>query len=144
MTVFYRGRYALVTHEVFEVRSPVPETFPIGELRSIRIVQADAKDSARQGAVGTGAIILGSGAIPATVLAWQMTGSANYVVAGFLVAAASVTIGCLRRPRNHEPFELQAMFRGRLVCLLRTTNEQELGQVSRALLRVVDRMGARR
>jgi hypothetical protein len=89
--------------------------------------------------VVTGAIILAGGAIPAAVLAWQMTGSANYVVAGLVLAAASATVGCLRPAR--QPFELQARFRGRVVCLLRTTDERELGQVSRALLRAMERTG---
>jgi len=141
VTIFYRGPYALITHDAFVVRCPVPESYPVRELRSIQIAQSEPSESAaRQGTVVTGAIILAGGAIPATVLAWQMTGSPNYVIAGFVIAAASATVGCLRPAR--QPFELQAIFRGRFVCLLRTTDERELGQVSRALLRAVERVGA--
>lgn len=38
MTTYYRGPAALITHEVFVVRGPSPQTFRIDELHDVYVV----------------------------------------------------------------------------------------------------------
>jgi hypothetical protein len=52
-----------------------------------------------------------------------------------LLAVATVTASVRGRRR---PMEIRAVHRGRLVCLFSTTDRHILGQVARALLRVME------
>jgi Family of unknown function (DUF6232) len=144
VTVFYRGRYALITHEVFEVRYPVSASFPLRELVAIQIVQeGPARATGALDKAGVGVTIVAALAIPATVVAWQLIGPPEFLVAGVVAAvlSAATSRGCWRT--RQQPFELMATFRGKAVCLLRTTDQRELGQVSRGLLRAMERTGYR-
>ncbi len=135
MTVFYRGPLAHITHEVFQARSPVRESFPIRELRAIHIVQSSP--SGRPGSVWLtlGGLTIGVIAIALAAPSWP--------VIGLLVLTVSsvITVGCVKP--TGTPLQLRATYRGRPVCLLQTTDRTMLGQVSRALIRAVERTDER-
>lgn len=139
MPILYRGPCAQITQEVFEVRSPACESFPIRELTLIHIVQ-HRSDPLRIGSTlaKIGSTALAAIAVTVAVIAWRTLESAEVVVVALLVTTVSsvISVGCWRTP--DEPYELRATFRGRSVCLLRTTDERILGQVSRALLRALE------
>lgn len=138
MTVFYRGPCAQITHEVFEVRSPVCQSFPIRELTGIHIVGVKTKH--RAGTTAVKAVAIGLAAVIAGVAATkgQFFGASLSAMAALVVVLLSTaaSVGCWR---TVQPYELRAIYRGRLVCLLRTADQVVLGQVSRALLRAVER-----
>jgi Family of unknown function (DUF6232) len=137
--LYYRGPCALITHDVYEVRAPVRETFPIRDLRSIQIIQPDKPPSTTGVALFRILnVLLALSAVVVSALAWRQIDSSEVVVIALLVTTASsvISAGCWRVPV--QPFELVATFRGREICLLRTTDQRELGQVSRALIRAIE------
>lgn len=138
MTVFYRGPCAQITHEVFEVRTPVCQSFPIRDLTAVHIVEV--KPKRRIGTTLVKAVAIGLAAVIAAVAATrgQFFGASLSAMAALVVVLLSTAAaaGCWR---SGEPYELRAVYRGRLVCLLRTGDRLVLGQVSRALLRALER-----
>lgn len=144
MPIFYRGPGANITHEVFQVLSPVSRSFAIRELRRIHIVQTQ-DDSPGTGARAVTASAVGLSAVALVVLvtAGQFAGPSMWTVLVMLAVGVSATVstGCWRT--GPQPYELRAIYRGQRVCLLRTADERLLGQVSRALLRAVECADAR-
>ncbi|HCT75372.1 MAG TPA: hypothetical protein DGG94_08660 [Micromonosporaceae bacterium] len=142
MTVLYRGPSAQITHNVFEVRTPVCESFPIKDLSSIHIAQEDKPPTVGKTWARIASTALVGIAIVAGALAWQVEGSPTIAATALLVTVVSsaVSAGCWRA--RISPYELWAIYRGRAVCLLRTRDERMLGQVSRALLRALERSNA--
>lgn len=142
--LYYCGPCALITHDVYEVRRPVRESFPIRDLRSVQIVQHEKPPSTAGVALFRILnVLLAISAIVVSVIAWRQIDSSEVVVIALLVTTASsvVSAGCWRVPA--QPFELVATFRGREICLLRTTDQRELGQVSRALVRAMEQSAYR-
>ncbi len=140
MLEFYRGPNAYITHEVFLARGPESRTFAIRELRRIHIVQAREQGGVNSSSlIKGGAIVLAAIGLFAVLAAGRMDTAALWTIIALLVigVSATVTAGCWRAPAT--PYELRATYRGRIVCLLRTPDERTLGQVSRALLRALER-----
>jgi hypothetical protein len=132
MTVYYRGRDLLITHEVFEVLAPPRRAFPISELRDAYIVQ---------GSDGRGATVLARTAqAVAALLAVALPlldGSVQaLVVIGLIASGAVLTGACLRD--TLQPHELWAVYNGREVKLFHGTDREKFGQVRRALLRALE------
>lgn len=136
MTVFYRGPLAHITHEVFQAQSPVRESFPIRELRAIHIVQSSRPHHPGSVWLTLGGMTIGVIAIALAAPSWPTI--------GLLVLAVSsvITVGCVKPAGT--PLQLRATYRGRAVCLLQTNDRTMLGQVSRALIRAVERTAERR
>jgi hypothetical protein len=129
MRVFYRGDTAIITDQMYESLFPVHQWYRISELQTVHIVQGRG-DSLSPALIGAAA--------PVAVLIWQVSGSA--IVGALALTALGVSSGVSRgylRGREH-PHELRAMHRGRMVCLLRTTDTRTLGQVRRALVRAIE------
>lgn len=138
MTVFYRGPCAQITHEVFETRSPVCQSFYIRELTGIHIVETRTRQ--RTGTTVVKALAIGLAAVVAAVAATrgQFFGASLSAMAALVVVLLSTaaSAGCWR---PEQPYELRAIYRGRSVCLLQTADRLVLGQVSRALRRALER-----
>jgi hypothetical protein len=140
MTVFYLGPRALVTHDVFEVRGPQQQRFPIRELTHVRIVTPGTPGQAFASSLpvrvlATAAAIVASAV---SVAAESVLGLPILAVVALLVAIGTATaaLACWRtRTPTHE---LWADHGGKQVCLLQTTDRLMFGQVSRALRRVLE------
>ena len=140
MTLYYEGRSARITHEVFEALRPCRRTFAVRELAYIHTVRDSIADIAADttplrvcttGMAGLSAALAGAD--------WPIptTPSVTVIVVGVGVSSfAGVATWSWRR----RPWELRAVYRGELVCLFRTADRLVLGQVCRALLRVKERI----
>ncbi|HEX6682601.1 MAG TPA: DUF6232 family protein [Candidatus Limnocylindrales bacterium] len=136
MTVFYRGRCAYITHEVFQVRDPESAAYLIRELSQVHMVQAEPTCGTllpRAASIGAGAVAFiaaaARGELPAAAV-WPLLSLA------VITLSATMLAGCWRSER--QLYELRAICRGRVVCLFRTPDKQLLGQIGRALQRAVE------
>jgi len=143
VTVLYRGPHAHITQEVYEAFVPARESFPIRELRAVHIVEPNRRAHVRSTWIRLGSLVIAAGAILVAALSWPVIESSQVVVVALLVTALSsaTTAGCMRVPA--PPLQLRATYRGRPVCLLQTNDRTALGQVSRALVRALERNGDR-
>lgn len=139
MTIFYRGPGAHITHELFEVRSPHCQSFRIRDLKYVHVVQEEAEPLGNPTLVKVGSSSLAGVATTVAIIGWGVFGEPRPAIAALVLIAISLAIsaGCWRT--RERPYELRATYRGRLVCLLRTTDKHVLGQVCRALLRALER-----
>jgi hypothetical protein len=139
VTLYYNGDDVRITHEVFQTRSPFSQSFPIEELRYVHTVKFDRIEALvarpQVGVCSTG--LTGAVAI-FTIVEHATFGHPLVTIAavGALAAAAAVAGACWSAQRR--PLELRAMHRGRLVCLLSTTDRRMFGEVTRALVRVLE------
>jgi Family of unknown function (DUF6232) len=139
MVVYYRGPDARITDEVFESHQPTYQRFAIAELAYLHTVKeeavfvAAASNSVRvcsAGASGVTALVAVAGW---PVFDRPMVSAIGLVLFG-LAAGSALAAGRARR----RPLVIRAVYRGRLVCLYSTTNRRTHGQVTRALLRVIE------
>lgn len=137
MTLFYQGRCARITDKVFEVWCPFYRVYPIAELRGIRAEWARTPMMALPAVrVATTGIALLAAAV--AIAGWSLWHGATVVALGVAVSAGTLSIiSWLTRPRPHE---LRAVYRDSEICLFRTTDNLEFGQVTRALRRVLERI----
>jgi hypothetical protein len=134
MSVLYDGPYGRITHEVVALYGPGRRSYAVRELARIYVVPGTA--TRRRSAVR---VCFGGASGMAVVVITLNRAIDTPRVLAFVVALAvlvfsAVAFGaswCLRV----TPHELWAEYRGDLVCLFRTTDEQTFGQVKRALLR---------
>ena len=131
MPDYYRGPAVRITHKVFVSRSPVAVSYVISELRGVHVVVCER--SARPTVSRT---VLGSGAALAAITAMG-AGVRPIIALGFVFAAATlIGAGCV--PSRTPIFELRARYRESDVCLFRTSDAREFGQVSRAMMRALE------
>ena len=137
MAIRYLSPYARITDEVIESYRPY-QRFAISELEFIHTVRVDpvtalaASHPVRvcsAGGTGIAALI----AIFGPVL-HNMPVTAGGASALAVAGAATLVTARARR----QPLEIRAVHQGQLVCLFSTTNRHTLGQVARALLRVIE------
>lgn len=138
VAIRYLGRYARITDDVIESYYPQYQRFVISELRLIHIARVEplvAVVASRPiqvcSAVATG---ISGIAVAVGPVVDRMTVAAGGF--GVLVAALAVTLAASSARRR--PLEIRAVHQGQLVCLFSTTNRHTLGQVKRALLRVLE------
>ncbi|GIH05966.1 hypothetical protein Rhe02_40330 [Rhizocola hellebori] len=138
MTVFYHGPCARITHEVFETRIPRFQLFPIRDLGGIHIVREAERTIMGTPWARAGSTVMVLAAIIAGAVAFWTVGSPSIAITALLVTAVAsgVAAGCWQH--RDEPYELRAIYRGRAVCLLRTSDERLLGQVRRGLRRALE------
>jgi hypothetical protein len=134
MTVYYRGPDVLITHEVFHVMSPQPQTFSIGELRGVCVVEGGRRPWIAVPAWFGSALV----AVLAVALPVALVSPHVFVIVLVLAATSVVSVACLR---DSSPYELRALHRGRQVTLFRCRNVQTFGQVRRALQRSIEGYG---
>jgi len=72
------------------------------------------------------------------VAGWPVFDQPGVTVGGLVGLAVALSAVVLSRRARRRPLEVRAVYRGRLVCLYCTTDRQALGQVTRALLRVLE------
>ena len=139
MSVYYLGRDARITHEVFESCCPQRQSFVIRELEYVHTVREDALFTlaasppvrvCSAGASGAAALV--------AVAGWPVFDQPGVTVGGLVALAVAWSAVVLSRRARRRPLEVRAVYRGRLVCLYSTTDRQTLGQVTRALLRVLE------
>jgi hypothetical protein len=128
MPVFYRGRSAYITQEVFEALHPDRRSFTIRELSAVHVVHEPT------GGLMPLALMIGIG-IGAILLAAVTARSMWMVLVLAVVLSSTIALGSVR---NAPAYELRALYRGRVVRLLRTGDRRVLGQVTRALGRAVE------
>lgn len=138
MTVFYRGGGVLVTDEVFAVRHPAPRSFFVRELTRVQIVETTKTKPVgdkvvRAVWIGAAAVVLGVAVTNVRVLGPSVPAVLGLVV---LLLVSSVSWGNWRSPHSYQ---MCATYRGDTVCLFQTADQRVLGQVSRALLRAMER-----
>jgi hypothetical protein len=138
VAIRYLGQHARITDEVIESYCPHYQRFVISELEFIHIVRPTAAVTivasppvrvCSAGMTGLSAIMSVLG--PAVHNVQVATGSGCALVVA--AAAFAATVHARRRS-----MEIRAVHRGRLVCVFATTNRFTLGQVSRAILRVLE------
>jgi hypothetical protein len=132
MTIFYRGPCIVITHRDFRVLCPLPQVLPICEIRHLHAVEflglARPVSIGSSGIAGVLAVVTATGGLdlPVPLL---------FVGGILLLAAAALAGACVRSPRRYE---LWAIYCGRPVLLLNTSDAQVFGQVKRALLRALE------
>jgi hypothetical protein len=133
MPIYFRGPDALITHREFTCFRPQPQRFALRELHDPHIVIAEATGA-------TPRVTYPATAAAAAVAAagWPILGSAPVTLTGLaaLAVLAGPIAGCLRG-RRHS-YEVHAFYRGRCVCLFRTTDPRLFGQIRRALVRALE------
>jgi hypothetical protein len=132
MTTYYRGRSALITHEVFEVRVPYRQRFAISELRDVH-VERTGPDTRALGCLGLAAMML-----VGTVVSSPVLSSPQQWLAAFVAVAAPSVLGGACWRINPPAYELRATYRGYQVQLFRSCDAQVFGQVKRALIRALE------
>jgi hypothetical protein len=140
MTLFYRGPCALITHEVLQVRCPYYRSFAIRELQYVHAVRN--RTSRRAGGADPRVVCSTALAGAATIVATAGIEAGSHpvlpIVAVIAGVASAVTGVCARgRGRTHQ---IWGYYRGRLECLFLTRDRQTFDQVSRALVRVLERL----
>jgi hypothetical protein len=132
MVTYYRGRTALVTHEVFEVWCPRFQRYSIGDLRDVQVTRG-APDPLALRSAGTAAVLLAG-----VAASWPFLHSPEaWLVAAVLVTVPAVLGGACWR-RNPPEWVLRATYHSYQVELFRCTDAQTFGQVRRALLRALE------
>ena len=132
MVTYYRGPYAVVTSDVFEVRCPLHHRYPVHELLEVAVVRG-AADPVAVGATG-----LGGAATVGVAASWPYlhTPLAWIGVVALVLLLAAIGAACWRlRPPGQE---LWAIYRGQRVQLFACRDSRVFGQVSRALLRALE------
>jgi hypothetical protein len=139
MSVYYVGRTARVTDSYIESACPAYQSFPIDQLtyvhtvRQLAIVAMAASVPVQVcsvGASGLGVLVALTG--------WPLLNLPMVTAIGAIVLAMAVALASASARARRVPLEIRAVYRGRLVCLFRTTDRLVLGQVRRALLRAMD------
>lgn len=145
MTIFYRGPCVQITHEVFETRCPVYQSFYLGDLWWVRVIEREAEPPAAVSSAKIGSTSVAGATAVIVALGWTQGWAAfDQPVVGLgtivlLVVSVAVSGACLRvRPVE---LELAAVYRDQPVCLFRSTDGQTFGQVRRALLRALEQFG---
>jgi hypothetical protein len=135
--VFYRGRRALITHEVFETTQVCRRQFVIGELANVHIVRHDpGSDSGNR--------VLGMSALVAALVVVPVVGPASEMLAGLsVVVLLAGAVASLRR-RSPVRWQLVATWGEQPIVLFESTDETEFQQVCRGLRRALERQSERR
>ena len=130
MTIYYEGKFARITDETFESRIQGGQTFAIRELAHPHAVRRTVTGRVT-------AALLGIAAVSAVVAIVGGAAKAPGVASVGAVLAVLAVVARLVAARR-RPLELRALYRGTVVVLLGTRDPLVLGQVSRALLRVIE------
>jgi hypothetical protein len=135
MALYYDGPTARITHEVFESWCPTGQTFVIDELEYVHTVREDTIDFTSIRVCSTG---LAGASVGLATMGWPVLGQPSvslYALLGLVVFTATARATWRLRWARRE---VRAVYRGRVVCLFRTTDPRTFGQVTRALLRVLE------
>jgi hypothetical protein len=133
MVIYYRGKQALITHEVFEVRCPEPQRFAIAELRDVHVL----RNGVDPFAIRTMHLAGATAAAGIFVLPFLPTAAAWLTDLMIVVIPSLVVVLTVWR-RNPPVYELRATYRGYVVRLFTSSDERTFGQVKRALLRSLE------
>lgn len=143
MVVYYRGRCARITHEVFVVHCPTYQQFALEELAHLRVIEQEA-DSPTINAVRTGSTSV-AGAVATALAAGPLFGAQVYDSPVMMVGLLSALLlsltargACWRLAQVRQL--LVATYRGRWITLFQSTDEREFGQVRRALVRALQHL----
>jgi len=132
MTMYYRGRLALITDEVFEVNFPYRRQYAIRELQDVSVLQTGGEILP---------IVLTAVAavfwVGLAVVAPLLHTPGQWLAALVLVVAPSILGGACWRLRRPQ-YELHARYRGVPVQLICTSDAQTFGQLKRALIRAME------
>jgi hypothetical protein len=138
VAIRYLGKNARITDEVIESRCPYYQRFAISELEFVHTVRPEP-------------LVVLAASQPVRVCSAGVTGISGIIAlfgpalhsmpvtvggVGAVIAAGAVTVATVQARRR--PLEIRAVHQGQLVCLFSTTNRHTLGQVKRALLRVLE------
>jgi len=132
VTVFYRGRRALITQQVFEAVCVGRRQYAIRDLTDVHIVRLDP-------ASGPGVRFLGLSALLAAFVVAPVVGPESKLLAG--VAGSILLVGSVVVLRRGSPvrWELVATRAGRSVTLFESADQTEFDQVCRGLQRALER-----
>src|SRR5215831_13619485 len=142
MSVYYMGRTARITESRIESKCPEYQSFPLNELscihtvRQLAIVAMTASVPVQVCSVGASGI-----AILVALTGWPLLDRPMLTVVGAIVLGLAVAVASASARARRVPLEIRAVYRGRLVCLFRTTDRLVLSQVRRALLKAMDAAG---
>jgi hypothetical protein len=132
MPVFYRGRRALITQDVFEVEYVGRLQYAIRDLRGVCIVQHDSES-------GPAARVMGLSALVAAFLFVPVVGPASRLLAGLAVGVFLIGGAVHVRRRSAVRWELVATYEGVPMVLFVSEDQTEFDQVCRGLTRALER-----
>jgi hypothetical protein len=133
MTIFYWGREVLITHDLFVLRNPMYQEFKINELEQVHVVRGDLHP------MQVMLTNVAAGVFVVDAVTWRMFESlpGRFAAAVILAACVVLSVACaVRAPRVHE---LRASYQGYLVRLYESPDRQTFGQVSRGLVRALEK-----
>lgn len=134
MPVFYRGRRALITQNVFETVYEARLQYAIKDLAEIYIVRHDPESMST-------ARLMGISALVASLVVMPIVGPVSNVVA--VLAAGVFAIGGVMNMRRRLPvrWALVATYEGEPITLFESENQTEFDQVCRGLQRAREHSG---
>jgi hypothetical protein len=131
MTIYYDGKFARITDETFESRIQGGQTFAIRELEQPHAVRRTVTRRV------TAALLGVAGGFATIAIVGGLEGAPAWVPSTAGVLAVLAVLARLVAARR-RPLELRALYRGTVVTLVGTRDPLVLGQISRALLRVIE------
>lgn len=132
MVTYYQGPDALITHEVFEIRSPQLRRYPLADLHDVHVVKEGRDPFVPASLAVAAAVSIMAAAtwlLPASPATW------------FTVVALGVTpaaVGGVWWRKNRPYWILRATYRHYQVELFRCSDQRTFGQVRRGLLRALE------
>jgi hypothetical protein len=141
MVLFYRGPEARITDTVFESLSPIHQVYPINELQSVHTPRQDVIEQVTSsGPVRVCSTGMAGLSVLVATAGWPILDQPPVTMAALVLLGVSSSLSAASWRIRMRPRELRAIYRGHLVCLYRSPNRRTFGQVTRALLRVLEQL----
>ncbi|MEU4240415.1 DUF6232 family protein [Actinoplanes sp. NPDC026619] len=137
MLVFYRGRRALITQQVFETIYIGRMRYAIEDLTDVHIVRFGP-------GFDLGNRLFGFTALVAAFLVVPIVGPVSEILTGLVAGVLLVGSVLSAGRRLSVRWELVAIYRGQPVTLFESADQTEFDQVRRGLQRALERNGGDR
>jgi hypothetical protein len=136
--LYYAGTDARITTHMFESYQPIRQSFAIAELEKVHTTRDRGWPDTVRGPVRVSSTALAGLLSTAAVVDHEL--AAHVLPSVLLVGGALISAGVAGASWSvrRRPHELRALYRGQLVCMYRTNDRLQFGQVTRALLRALD------
>jgi hypothetical protein len=149
VTVFYRGRGARITHELFQSGHPESEhvdaqvaavrSYEIKAIRNVRIVERNGGPAAMGvSTVRFAYLVVGTGAGVVAVVGRSLLDMSSLSVVALALLVVTIVLWVRYSRAHRRCFELWCDYHGRVVRIYQTTDTRIFGQVRRGLIRAIE------
>lgn len=131
MSVFYRGKRVVITHETFDAVCVARCRYAIADLTDVHIVRVEPE-------VNAASRVLGISGLGIALLVIPVIGRASALLAGVTMVVLVVAAALRVRSRPPVRWQLVATYEGVSTVLFSSTDGTEFEQVCRGLLRSLE------